>query len=188
MSFGRRIASRGRNPCGEILLPKGGHNAGHTVLGTKTMLHPRSDFDHSIILLVKLLCANLGISDVTSPKGRQVLDELGENRTRYTRAFRKVRRRIAKLANAKSKQVLDTSPWLSEADRQAKTRQLRPASSIIPMHVECYLVDVACMLVDGNLKRATMVRNWARLYDESVLRKHVKRTYMNENSKFQLDI
>lgn len=127
------------------------------------MLNPQTDFEHSIVLLVKLLCAKLGIVDVSAPHAmnHKVFATIDENRTQFVRHFRKVKRRVLKLANA-------SAPTLAS---------MRRTRDIYAQNVVCYLVDVACMLVDGDLKRNTMNLPNARLYSVSVLRQHVNRTY-----------
>lgn len=151
---------------------------------------PTTDFDHAILVYVKLLCNSLGILDVTSPtRARAILDDKSEenkaNRRSYTRSHRKVRRRITKLVNAECQRAIATSDVVQQ---KHLIKQLVTSNKIAAAHVDCYLVDVTCMLVDGNLKRATnLAPNYVRRWKEADLRRHVNKTYKLETSKFQLD-
>lgn len=151
------------------------------------MLTARNDFDNAILVYVRMLCGGLGILNVLKPnKKRDVLDVDGDNRTAYVRSYRKVRRRIANLANAEKRRAMKRAQ--TERERERLGRNMITSAQIADYHVEAYLNDVACMLVDGDLKRASsMVSSWHRLWKEKELRKHVNRTYRYETSKFRID-
>ena len=150
---------------------------------------PRTDFDHSVLVYIKLFCSSLGILDVTTPKiAHAILDDKEEsnqaNRRSYTRCHRKLRRRIMRLINVEHERVVSKMPEKQQASASSRFITCR---QVTPAQINCYLVDVTCMLVDGNLKRAdNLASKWARSWKEVDLRKHVNKTYRFNTSKFQL--
>jgi len=149
------------------------------------MLRPQTDFEYSIVLLVKLLCADLGIMDITTPTTHKVFKTFDDNRERYVRSYRKVRRRIARLANVNVLKEFNKHPRGS-MDRLRLERSMYKASRITPAYVECYLVDVVCMLIDGDIKRNTLTSDLVRLYDEKSLYRHVRRMFRSKISVFSI--
>lgn len=140
------------------------------------MLVPKSEFDHHVVVLVRLLCSHLGIADITSAKPEAALNATDANATLYKRSYRKLRRRIMKLANA-------------EALLQAPARvipPLRKITSISSLHVQYYLIDVVCVLLNAQLDSSTMCPLFARVYSENTLRAHVNKTFKSKSSRFKL--
>jgi len=149
---------------------------------------PKNDFDHTVMVYIKLLAGSLSILDPTEPQGRhrEVLDQdqTNDNRRQYVRSYRKVRRRVAALMNKEAKRRIAKLP---QSQRERATQRLVAPNSVTTGHVNRYLADVVCMLVDGNLKRANSVLpSWNRKWEVVDMRKHVNRTYAFDTSAFYL--
>jgi len=147
------------------------------------MLTPKSDFDHGLILIIRLLCGQLKIVDVTNIKALTALRAGGaEKHTGFKRSFRKVRRRIAAMVKKeKLKKLARYKKGTSEYGRLQRDVDHTCAKSMNDYIVMRYLVDVACILVDGNLKRADgMISRYARQWSEATIIEHVKKTYVED--------